>query len=181
MIYLTSIIKNCYNYFRNSYSLFFISKEITVDDIIVFQQKWSQSIIKMGTYKKNKPKLYRYCNKSIDKLYNKCPTVLFKPTKAKVNPFRRLKNEIISYFITGDIKQDKGFVLNEWQSIQWYNTNIIIRKDYAICQGNYKFISKSPSISDIVAEYSFVLEKDKNNKLKLILHHSSVPYKYKIR
>ena len=175
--YLHLKLKNFFNYF---YFYLFISKkqnQITVDDIIEFQQKWANSIIKMGSYKNNKYKLNKYCNKFIDKCYNKSPTILFKPTKAKINPFRRTKKEIASYFITGEIKKDKGFVFNQWQTIQWRNTNIIIKENYAVCMGNYKFISKSSIITDILAEYSFVFEKNKNNELKLILHHSSVPYK----
>ena len=187
-MYLKNICKNylCYffskfklflNYLYNSLLLSKNTDEISIDDIIEFQQKWSNSIVKMGNYKNNKYKLNKYCNRFIDKFYHNPPNILFKPTKAKINPFRRTKKEILSYFITGEIKKDRGFVLNQWQIIKWNNTNIIIKDNYALCMGHYKFESRLSSISDIIAEYSFVFEKNKKNELKIRLHHSSIPYK----
>lgn len=177
---IQKIIKVFFNYFLNLYHLIFASNKnrrhkITHSEIKAFQKNWSKAFVKIGTIRKKK-KLKTYCSKFVDKYYNKFPAVLFKPTLGKITP-RRRKKDIMSFFITKEINGNTGFALNPWKSVEWNNTNILIKEHFAICMGHYKFISNTSSKENIIAEYSFVLKKSKkNNKLKLILHHSSIPY-----
>ncbi len=102
--------------------------------------------------------------------------VLFKPTKAANEQFRNSKGSAFSYFIAGDnreCQEDNGFALSNWTEILFDNSNIIINEDIAIAMGNYTFKNEA---SKIKVEYSFVY-KNYGDEIKIILHHSSLPYK----
>ncbi len=102
--------------------------------------------------------------------------MLFKPTKAANEQFRNTKRSAYSYFIAGDgreCQEDNGFALSNWTEILFDNSNIIINEDIAIAMGNYTFKNEA---SKIKVEYSFVY-KNYGNEIKIILHHSSLPYK----
>ena len=70
-------------------------------------------------------------------------------------------------------EEDNGFALSNWTEILFDNSNIIINEDIAIAMGNYTFKNEA---SKIKVEYSFVY-KNYGDEIKIILHHSSLPYK----
>ena len=98
--------------------------------------------------------------------------MLFKPTMAKENIFRKSINECKSYFIGGDIDEDNGFALNVWKTITWFNNGIIHKDKISIAMGHYIFKNNE---KEVKAEYTFVYEEDVVGKLKIIAHHSSLP------
>lgn len=147
-----------------------VQKKLILDDVLNAQSKWKKAFLKLN----KSDNVTKDCEKFVDEFYNKSPCVIFKPTIGSKIPFRTNRKSIVSYFIAGNIKEDKGFALNTWESIEWNNAKVIIKYDIAICMGKYYF--NSCSGDSVEAEYSFVYQKNKNNKLKIILHHSSVPY-----
>ena len=147
-----------------------VQKKLILDDVLNAQSKWTKAFLKLN----KSDNVIKECEKFVDEFYNKSPCVIFRPTKASKIPFRTNRKNIMSYFITGSIKEDKGFAINKWKSIEWNNVRVIIKHDIAICMGKYYFNSCDDDV--IEAEYSFVYQKTKNNKLKIILHHSSLPY-----
>ena len=51
--------------------------------------------------------------------------VLFKPTFTKEVIFRNSKDLALSYFIGGEVAEDKGFALKPWEEIRLEELNII--------------------------------------------------------
>jgi hypothetical protein len=100
---------------------------------------------------------------------------LFKPTKAKKEPFRNNKELAISYFIAGNNRkciEDKGFALSKWSKITFNNSDIILSGEIGLAMGNYTFENND---SKIKVEFSFGY-KEVNGLIKINLHHSSIPY-----
>ena len=146
------------------------------EEIINIQKEWASGIIKMGRLSNDRESLKSFTNDFLDKIYDFDNHVLFKPTKAVIEQFRNTKKSAFSYFIAGDdrmCEEDNGFALSKWTEILFDNSNIIINEDIAIAMGNYTFKNES---SNIKVEYSFVY-KNYGEEIKIILHHSSLPYK----
>ena len=113
----------------------------------------------------------------INKMYNyENGIVQFKPTKASDSQFRGDVKAALSYFIgsDSDFIEDKGFALNPWVKVDFENNSINIINDIAIAMGNYFFTDNDGGKTKV--EYSFVYKKNDIGDLKIILHHSSLPY-----
>ena len=146
------------------------------EDIINIQKQWASGIVNMGKLSNDRKSLESYTSDFLDKIYDFQNQVLFKPTKAANDQFRNTKDSAFSYFIAGDnrvCEEDTGFALSKWSEIVFDNSNIIINEEIAIAMGNYNFKNETGNIK---AEYSFVY-KNYGDKIKIILHHSSLPYK----
>ena len=142
------------------------------------QKRWADGIINIGKYYFEKKDYIALTNNFIEELYSfKYNKVLFKPTKASKKQFRKNKNEFISYFI-GHNKvsdEDKGFALEPYKSVQFINFDFSIFENIIISMGNYIFTNYEDE--KIKVEYSFGYILDENeDELKIIFHHSSVPY-----
>ena len=150
-----------------------ISKNIS--DI---QQKWGNSIIEIGKAYLDKKDYLKLTENFLDELYYfNQGKVLFKPTKASHKQFRNKRNEFISYFI-GHNKvsdEDKGFALEPWKNINFQNFDFITYDDIIISMGNYLFTDYENKKTKV--EYSFGYMLNQESKLKIIFHHSSIPYK----
>ena len=109
--------------------------------------------------------------------------VLFKPTKAAENPFRPTPEDAMSYFVGQDAvangyAEDKGFAINGgkgWSRVVFDNHQIVEKGSTAIAMGTYYFTCATTDTVDKV-EYTFGYEKNDDGKLRIFLHHSSVPY-----
>ena len=146
------------------------------EEIINIQKEWASGIVKMGELSNDRDSLESFTSDFLDKIYDFDNQVLFKPTKAANEQFRNSKGSAFSYFIAGDDREcheDNGFALSNWTEILFDNSNIIINEDIAIAMGNYTFKNEA---SKIKVEYSFVY-KNYGDEIKIILHHSSLPYK----
>ena len=146
------------------------------EDIINIQKEWASGIVKMGELSNDRDSLESFTSSFLDKIYDFDNQVLFKPTKAANEQFRNSKGSAFSYFIAGDDREcveDIGFALSNWTEILFDNSNIIINEDIAIAMGNYTFKNEAIKIK---VEYSFVY-KNYGDEIKIILHHSSLPYK----
>ncbi|MGB9668236.1 MAG: hypothetical protein ACPLSJ_02640 [Thermosulfidibacteraceae bacterium] len=148
---------------------------ITKERIREVQKRWADGIIKIGQLYKEKGDYVSFAKEFLKELYNYDEgPVLFKPTKAKEKQFRLTFDEALSYFIGGMIGEDKGFALEPWENIEFEVTDDIIVENIAISQGNYYFTSGKTG-EKIKVEFTFVY-KLKDNKLKIIAHHSSIPF-----
>ena len=150
---------------------------IKKDTIIQAQNKWSSSIIKISSLRDNYELCLQYTDDFLNELYAfDKGIVLFKPTKAKDEQFRFTKEKALSYFIAGKKKiceEDSGFAIHPWKKITFYNSSYIIEDNIAFVMGNYYFTD----FNDIAlkVEYTFGY-KLINEKMKIFLHHSSLPY-----
>ena len=109
--------------------------------------------------------------------------VLFKPTKAKDVQFRPMASEAMSYFVgskavDGGIEEDGGFAINGgkgWSDVVFDNHQIDLNGNTAIAMGNYYFTCATTGEKSKV-EYTFGYGRCDDDKVRIFLHHSSVPY-----
>ena len=144
---------------------------ITKAEVEAAQIGWGNGIVTIG--KAEDPKAAAI--KHLDEFYAFGEgTVLFKPTLASVDQFRGTQKEALSYFIGQDLAEDKGFALAPYTKVRWENEGIITDGDSAMAMGNYFFTTTEGN--EVKVEYSFGYTKDEDGKLKINLHHSSMPF-----
>jgi len=102
---------------------------------------------------------------------------LFKPTLASQKQIRTDFDGALSYFVGGNenYPEDQGFAIKPWNSVRWQNIGIRIIGNMAVAMGNYYF-TPAKGGEDVKVEYSFAYTKNKEGKLKIILHGSHLPY-----
>ncbi|OLP88542.1 hypothetical protein AK812_SmicGene30112 [Symbiodinium microadriaticum] len=109
--------------------------------------------------------------------------VLFKPTKAAEAPFRPTAAEAMSYFVGHEAvengyAEDAGFAINGgkgWSDVVFQNHRIEVSGNTALAMGTYFFTSASDG-SKTKVEYTFGYKKNADGKVRIFLHHSSVPF-----
>lgn len=152
-------------------------KMITKEDITLAQSTWAHAIVEIGKLKGNIKEARTVASQRLHNLYafNRGP-ISFKPTKAAHTQFRPCFESALSYFIGDNNKypEDKGFALQPWVDVEFDNKSMILEEERAIVMGNYFFTNKAKE--RVKVEYTFAYIKDKIGKLKIDLHHSSVPF-----
>ncbi len=155
-----------------------IEKKDIHKKIIHIQNEWAKNIINIGKAFINKEDYIGITNKFLEELYYfDNGKVLFKPTKASNLQFRKSKNEFISYFIGHNkiSEEDKGFALEPWKKIDFENFDYLLLNTIVISMGNYFFTNYENKITKV--EYSFGYILNSIGDIKIIFHHSSIPYK----
>ena len=108
---------------------------------------------------------------------------MFKPTKAAEYRFRPTAEEAMSYFVGGNAvkggyKEDGGFAINGgkgWASCVYNNHQVQLKGGVGLAMGTYDFTCASTgSVSTV--EYTFGYVRCDDSKVRIFLHHSSVPF-----
>lgn len=145
------------------------SSQITVEEVSAAQKQWGEAIVTIGKDK-------NFAESVVNNMYAyDISNVLFKPTKALEDQFRGTKEEALSYFIGGSIKEDGGFALQPWSNVRFENESTTIDKDSATAMGNYYFTDANTG-KEVKVEYTFGYIRGEDGKLRINLHHSSLPY-----
>ena len=153
-----------------------LAQPITETDVLKAQKAWGDGIVAIGDAYSNKADYESVTAEIVDALYGYDEaTVLFKPTKAAEQQFRLTREEAISYFVTGVVKEDHGFALQPWTAVRFENVGIIIDEASALAMGNYYF-TDGTSGQEAKVEYTFGYFRDPGGRLRINLHHSSFPY-----
>ena len=97
--------------------------------------------------------------------------VLFKPTFTKEVIFRNSKDLALSYFIGGEVDEDKGFALKPWEEIRLEELNIIEQDNLMVAMGTLNFKPLNLKENTLIA-FTFLLI-DTDDSLKIKVHHSS--------
>lgn len=160
---------------------------VTKDEVLKVQDAWKDAILTISKEYLANPKGEQFKNAAkaaAGELYGYGEgDVLFKPTKAKETPFRVKGEGALSYFIGYDaikpagFAEDKGFAINGgkgWKAVKFENSQISTYGDLALAQGEYFFTDFDDKTAKV--EYSFGYKKTPEGKLKIVLHHSSIPY-----
>jgi len=150
---------------------------ITKQDLENAQKVWGQGVVHIGTLQSDMVQCKTYTQNFVDELYDfNNKKVLFKPTKAAIDQFRITMEGAVSYFIGGNSKypEDKGFALQPWTQVRFENAALILEENRALAMGNYFFTDTNGQETKV--EYTFGYIKDKNGKLKIDVHHSSLPF-----
>lgn len=102
--------------------------------------------------------------------------VLFKPTLASEHAFRTTYEGAVSYFIGGNpaYSEDRGFALNNWESVDFELAGFILGENHGIVMGNKKLKDATGKIT--IANFTMGFVRDSSGQLKINLHHSSLPF-----
>ena len=147
--------------------------KININEVNNFLNSWTSGIIEMGKTFKEGGNTIKAAEKFIDSHYAfDFEDGLFKPTYTKEVIFRNTKDEALSYFVSGDIKEDKGFALKPWGKISLENIITLDESDFTIAMGILN-LKPLDSISETKIVFTFILVKNNKDQLRIKVHHSS--------
>ena len=164
---------------NDNHTHYYDNNSITIEDVKNAQQAWADGLIAIGKAYADKEDYNAIARQHINTLYAynyEEGIVLFKPTQARDEPFRNSKESALSYFVGDNLNfvEDKGFALKPWTNVIFHNNEMYFHKDMAIAMGKYIFIAANQQTVEV--EYTFGYVKDGNGQLRIVLHHSSLPY-----
>ena len=102
---------------------------------------------------------------------------MFKPTlSGGAQTFRTDKEGTLSYFVghNDDYPNDGGFGIKYWRKVDFETSAIFTDGDVAMWMGWVTFTDKDGNI--VKVDKSFGYKKDPSGNLKIVLHHSSLPF-----
>lgn len=149
---------------------------IARSDIESAQRAWCDALIAIGSATDPKAKARDVLATAYN--YDDAP-VLFKPTLTHgAQTFRFDKAGALAYFVGGDEKypDDKGFALKGWKTCDFKVGATFIHRDVALAMGNV-FISDGKE-TKVKVDKTFGYRRGADG-LKIVLHHSSLPYEPK--
>ena len=148
------------------------------------QSKWAAAITNISRIHKQGGDYIKAAAEAAGELYAYGHSnVMFKPTKAAEYRFRPTAEEAMSYFAGGGAvkdgyKEDGGFAINGgngWASCVYKNHQVQLKAGVGIAMGAYDFTcATTGSVSTV--EYTFGYTRCKDSKVRIFLHHSSVPF-----
>eukprot|EP00912_Choanoflagellata_sp_UC4_P001041 UC4_evm1s642 len=162
------------------------SDDITETEVHELQANWANAITSISQAYLEKRDFVAEAANAAANLYGYGHTnVLFKPTKATLNPFRPTGADAMSYFVGNDAVQegqgypeDGGFAINGgsgWSNVVFDNHQIDLNGNIAIAMGQYVFTCATTG-DNVRVEYTFGYKRNEDGKARIFLHHSSVPY-----
>lgn len=157
-----------------------VNTNITEAEVQAAQEAWGKALIQIGQDYDSKgiKKATATANAVLDAAYgyNMGP-VLFKPTLTHGDQtFRTTKEGALAYFVGGNkaFPNDSGFALKGWQKYEYKNAAVHINGNMALTMGNVMLTDKSGNVTKVDKTWAF--RKDEQGKLRIVLHHSSLPY-----
>lgn len=151
-------------------------KSITTQEVLDAQKQWADGIVAISKVYIDKGDFKGRAEQHIKTLYAYDQgKVLFKPTLAADDQFRETYEQALSYFVGGEIKEDKGFAIKPWTKVRFGEQEIITDSDSAVAMGNYYFTPQGET-KETKVEYTFGYMKDDAGKLRINVHHSSLPF-----
>lgn len=149
---------------------------ITRDEIRTVQDAWASGIVDISRVFIEKGDYKARAKDHIETLYGyDLGPVAFKPTLAADVQFRPDFEGALSYFVGGIHDEDGGFAIRPWKAARFGEQQIICQDASALAMGNYYF-TPADSDDEVKVEFSFAYVRDDNGKLRINLHHSSLPY-----
>ena len=143
-----------------------------IKQIEEFLISWRDGVIEIGKVYLDDGEYRLAANKFIEKHYafNE-EDILFKPTFTAEKVFRNTKTDAISYFVKGDISEDKGFALKPWETIEVDELNFLLEDNFLASMGTFLF---KPLNEDEVTKVAFTfIFTEINDSIKIKVHHSS--------
>ena len=150
---------------------------ISVEEIQQYQKLWADSLLEVGRFHQQGKNFEQRAQQMVDSLYDfSSGTVMFKPTKASEVPFRETRAKALSYFTgqNGACQEDRGFALSGWTDVKFENHQVVTEGPLAWAMGEYFFTDPKGEVTRV--EYTFGYKMGEDQKLRIFLHHSSLPY-----
>ena len=157
-----------------------VNTNITEAEIQAAQEAWGKALIQIGKDfdAKGLKAATKTANAVLDEAYGyNMGVVLFKPTLTSGDQvFRITKEGALAYFVGGNSKfpNDSGFANKAWQKYEFKNAGVFINGDLALTMGNVFLTDKKGQVTKVDKTWGF--KRDNNGKLRIVLHHSSLPY-----
>ncbi len=148
---------------------------MTENEILAAQQTWGDGVVHIGAAS-DWQTAHERATTFVKQMYMTDGTLLFAPTKASQQQFRPTLKSAVSYFVGQDAAypEDKGFALEPWVNVRFENAGIQIDAGgVGFAMGNY-FFQTADGVETKV-EYTFGYKRFKDG-LKIILHHSALPF-----
>ena len=132
-----------------------------------FMNSWTAGVIEIGRMHQEGGDFTLSAENFIEKHYAFSEeNILFKPTFTSEN-----KDEALSYFIKGDISEDKGFALKPWERIELDELNCLLEENLTASMGTLLFKPlNEEEVTKVAFTFIFTMI---NNSLKIKIHHSS--------
>ncbi|MDR6850687.1 hypothetical protein J2Y54_000180 [Sphingomonas sp. BE123] len=156
---------------------------ITEAEVLAAQQAWGNALVAIATEydTKGHAAAKKLAEQVIDSAYGyQMGPVLFKPTLAAApQTFRTDREGALAYFVGGNARYsgDTGFALKGWRSFEIKNAGILITGTSATSMGNVTVIDAKGNRTVVDKTWGYVRGPD--GKLRIVLHHSSLPYSAK--
>lgn len=154
-----------------------MKRKLTRKIIHFAQESWANGILRISNAHRNKEDYKTLAANFIRQHYGYDDgMVLFKPTLATREQFRETFEKALSYFVSGNpsFPEDRGFAIQPWERITFNNAGIMFLDGRAVAMGNYFFTDIMGN--QIKVEYTFGYFLNRNDEIKIYLHHSSIPY-----
>lgn len=153
---------------------------ITAAEVKAAQDAWGKGLLQISADYDNSglEKAKETAKAVLDSAYAyQFGPVLFKPTLTSgEQTFRTTYQGALAYFV-GDDKDfpiDTGFALKSWIKYDYNNAAVYINDDMALTMGHVLLTNKKGEVTKVDKSWGF--KKGKDGKLRIVLHHSSLPF-----
>jgi len=157
-----------------------VNTTITEAEVLAAQKAWGDALVRISTEfdQDGLQKAKATASAIIDAAYGyQMGPVLFKPTLTQLpQTFRLTREGALAYFV-GDnpaFPKDTGFALKGWRKVAIDNAGIHIHGDVATTMGKVTVTDKNGRQTTVDKTWQF--KKDDTGALRIVLHHSSLPY-----
>jgi len=157
-----------------------VNQAVSENEVLAAQKAWCGALVEISSVyvAQGSVAAKAMAEKVIDAAYGyQMGAVLFKPTLT-VTPqtFRTTRAGALAYFVGGDTAypKDTGFALKGWTKCEIANSGIFISGTSAYTMGNVNITGADGKVTTVDKTWVFV--KDDAGKLRIVVHHSSLPY-----
>lgn len=159
------------------------AQTITVSEVNAALKGWTDALVEIGKVYEAGGDYKKLAQQVLDQAYGyQTGQVFFKPTLANGDQTFRPTNEgALAYFVGGNpaFPNDKGFAITPWVDARYDgqgegDEGIQIHGDVALFMGNVWVKGKDGK--EVMVDKTFGFKKGEDGKLRIILHHSSLPY-----
>jgi hypothetical protein len=157
-----------------------MSTEITEQELTEARQIWGDALIAVSRAFEEGgiDAATDVANGALDAAYGyNLGPVLFKPTLASgEKTFRTTRDGALAYFVghSDDYPLDGGFGIKGWREVVSETAASFIQGDVAMWMGWVTFTDKDGNV--VKVDKSWGYKKDEEGTLRIVLHHSSLPY-----
>lgn len=157
-----------------------VSQAITMEEVVAAQDAWCGALVAISAAhaEGGQEAAATLAGDIIDAAYGyQMGAVLFKPTLTVApQTFRPTRDGALAYFVGGSaaFPDDSGFALKGWTACTSENNAVFISGDKATSMGNVHITGPDGAITTVDKTWGYV--KDDAGALRIVVHHSSLPY-----
>jgi len=152
---------------------------ITQAELTQARKIWGDALVAISTAydTQGMATAIQLANATLDEVYGyHLGPVLFKPTLTSgAKTFRTTREGALSYFVGQNPNfSDQGFALKGWRSVKTETAACFVEDTIAMWMGWVTFTDKDGKVTKVDKTWGY--KKDSSGVLRIVLHHSSLPY-----